>query len=130
LAYDCFSGEVPAWLKGSLFSSSPGIFDLENASVNNWFDGYAILNQFVVNGNKVSFKSRYLKSKAYEKALEAKRPIMPEFGTPPWTNNRTFFSKLLPFVIKTNIAFCILIEMDFIFIGSLRLYGQCGRDRI
>lgn len=97
-------GTIPHWLKGSLYASSPGVFDLENGSVNNWFDGYAIISKFEFDGRKVSFKSKYLQSNAHAKAVEAKRPVMQEFGTPPWSNSRKLFAKLIPFVSPIYIS--------------------------
>lgn len=96
-----FVGDMPNWLKGSIFASAPGLFDLEKGSVLNWMDGYAVISKFEINGKNVRHISRYLNSDAYKKATKAQRPIACEFGTPPATDvKRGFFAKILPTFVR------------------------------
>lgn len=81
----------------SLYSSAPGVFDLEHDCVKSWFDGYACLSKYTFLPGKVIFKSRYLGSRAHAKARKEGRPVYPEFGTPPYVKG-SVLSKFMPFV--------------------------------
>ncbi|ODN02656.1 Beta,beta-carotene 15,15'-monooxygenase [Orchesella cincta] len=90
-------GDIPNWLHGSLYASAPGLFDMDNGSVLNWMDGYAVISKFEISGKNVKHVSRYLQSDAYKKAVKAQRPISCEFGTPPANDSkRGFFAKICP----------------------------------
>lgn len=75
-------GTVPSWLHGVLLRVGPAIYDLPGGfTVNHWFDGMAMLHNFVIGNGKVVYRSKYLQSDAYQKAMQYQRPIYNEFGT-------------------------------------------------
>ncbi|XP_076359158.1 carotenoid-cleaving dioxygenase, mitochondrial-like [Tachypleus tridentatus] len=95
-------GEIPKWLNGQLYRIGPGKFDLaEDFCVNHWFDGAGILYRYTIKDGKVTFKSRFLETEAYEKMCIVKRPVFTEFGTRSYPDPcksmfSRFWSKLIP----------------------------------
>jgi beta,beta-carotene 9',10'-dioxygenase len=75
------TGELPAWLTGGLVRVTPAKLEVGDRRVNHWFDGLAMLNRFGFGGGKVSYKSRFLRSRAYEKAQDGE--LMGGFATDP-----------------------------------------------
>ena len=61
-------GEVPAWLTGSLMRVTPAKLEVGDRRVGHWFDGLAALNRFGFADGKVSYRSRFLDTKAYRAA--------------------------------------------------------------
>lgn len=66
-------GELPGWLEGSLVRVTPARFDLAGGHVEHWFDGLAMLNRFGFAGGRVSYASRFLQSRSYERAQRGER---------------------------------------------------------
>ena len=64
------SGELPAWLTGSLVRVTPALLEVGGRRVAHWFDGVAMLNRFGFADGKVSYGSRFLESTAYQDAKE------------------------------------------------------------
>jgi beta,beta-carotene 9',10'-dioxygenase len=62
------SGEVPAWLTGALVRVTPALFEVGERRVAHWFDGLAMLNRFGFAGGEVSYRNRFLDSRAYREA--------------------------------------------------------------
>ncbi|XP_076320434.1 carotenoid-cleaving dioxygenase, mitochondrial-like isoform X2 [Tachypleus tridentatus] len=95
-------GKIPKWLNGSLFRLGPGKFDLdEDFRVNHWFDGAGILYRYTIKDGKVTFRSRFLETEAYEKMCTLKRPVFTEFGTRSYPDPckklfSRFLSQLIP----------------------------------
>ena len=54
------SGELPAWLGGALVRVTPAKLD---EAVDHWFDGLAMLNRFGFADGRVSYKSRFIRSR-------------------------------------------------------------------
>jgi carotenoid cleavage dioxygenase-like enzyme len=83
------SGELPAWLGGSLLRTGPAKFELggdgEGAprQMRHWFDGLAMLHRFTIDGGRVSYGNRYLQSRSYRAAREQGRMVYGEFATDP-----------------------------------------------
>jgi carotenoid cleavage dioxygenase-like enzyme len=76
------SGELPAWLQGSLVRTGPAAFEAGGPPLRHWFDGLAMLHAFSFAGGEVSYANRWLHSDAWK---EAQRGEMRrgEFGTDP-----------------------------------------------
>ncbi|SDQ70532.1 carotenoid oxygenase family protein [Quadrisphaera sp. DSM 44207] len=81
------TGEVPTWLTGTLvrngaarWTARPGG---QGQRLRHWFDGLAMLHRFAFRGGGVRYSNRYLRSRAYEHAVEHGRIGYTEFGTVP-----------------------------------------------
>jgi beta,beta-carotene 9',10'-dioxygenase len=62
-------GQLPPWLSGSLVRVTPAKFELEGGHrIRHWFDGLAMLHRFGIDGGRVSYANRFLRSKSYERA--------------------------------------------------------------
>jgi beta,beta-carotene 9',10'-dioxygenase len=64
------SGEVPAWLTGALVRVTPALLEVGGRRLAHWFDGVAMLNRFGFADGRVSYKNRFLDSRAYRGARE------------------------------------------------------------
>ncbi len=78
------TGELPAWLTGSLLRTGPAKFELgDGERMRHWFDGLAMLHRFTLDGGRVSYGNRYLESRSYRAARERGRIAYGEFATDP-----------------------------------------------
>ena len=75
-------GDVPPWLTGSLMRVTPAKLESGDKRVGHWFDGLAALNRFGFADGKVSYRSRFLDTKAYRAAQAGDAPGT-GFGTDP-----------------------------------------------
>jgi beta,beta-carotene 9',10'-dioxygenase len=75
------SGELPAWLTGALVRVTPALLEVGGRRVDHWFDGLAMLNRFGFADGRVSYGSRFIRSRAYEKAQDGE--LMGGFATDP-----------------------------------------------
>jgi len=57
------------------------MWDLPEATMSHFCDGYAIVFKFGLDGKKVIFEKKFLESDAYKRAQAAKKPVINEFGT-------------------------------------------------
>jgi len=90
---------------GSFIQVGPGKFDLQDFSMVNFLDGYAILTKLEINGqNKiVKLEKKYAQSEAYKKAVANGKPFFTEFATrPPREETQGFFSKVLTTFVSSN----------------------------
>jgi beta,beta-carotene 9',10'-dioxygenase len=71
------SGQLPAWLAGALVRVTPAKLD----TVDHWFDGLAMLNRFGFADGRVSYNSRFIRSRAYAARDEGR--LRGGFGTDP-----------------------------------------------
>ena len=76
------SGEVPAWLTGALVRVTPALFEVGERRVAHWFDGLAMLNRFGFAGGEVSYRNRFLDSRAYREARAGRSPTAASPPTP------------------------------------------------
>src|SRR4051812_32059235 len=76
------SGELPAWLRGSLVRVTPAKFDTEAGRIRHWFDGLAMLHRFGLGDGRVSYANRFLHSESYQRA-ERGESIGHGFATDP-----------------------------------------------
>ncbi len=77
------SGELPAWLSGSLLRTGPAKFEIGEQRMRHWFDGLAMLHRFTIDGGRVSYGNRFLESRSYRAAREQGRMVYGEFATDP-----------------------------------------------
>lgn len=75
------TGEIPSWIKGSLYRNGPGKFEFGDDKYNHWFDGMAMFQRFHISDKKVTYQSRFLQSDTYKKNMAAQRIVVGEFGT-------------------------------------------------
>jgi beta,beta-carotene 9',10'-dioxygenase len=76
-------GALPSWLQGSLLRTGPAKFEVGERSVNHWFDGLAMLHRFAFADGEVSYRNRFLESRAYRAAEETGEISYSEFATDP-----------------------------------------------
>jgi len=69
------TGEIPAWLRGSLIRNGPGAFSVPGgSSVDHWFDGLAMPYRFTFDpgaageADTVHYRNRFLRTDAYQAA--------------------------------------------------------------
>ncbi|GAB6018635.1 hypothetical protein CHUAL_000316 [Chamberlinius hualienensis] len=76
------SGKIPDWLKGTFLRVGPGVYELGPHKMNDWMDGYSVINAFHLHGdNKATYQRRHLQSDSFTKGLKAKKPVATEFGS-------------------------------------------------
>ena len=74
-------GALPEWLTGALVRVTPAKFEVGGQRVDHWFDGLAMLNRFGFVDGRVSYKSRFIRSRAYREAEEGR--LLAGFATDP-----------------------------------------------
>jgi len=106
------TGDLPAWLDGSLIRNGPGSFAVPGgSSVDHWFDGFAMLTRFTFDpgaragsgdGDAIHYRNRFLRTDAYEAARNG------EFEGGFATGETTLRSRLATFLTdpydNTNIV--------------------------
>lgn len=85
------SGELPAWLSGSLLRTGPAKFEAGARSFNHWFDGLAMLHRFTLDGGRVSYGNRFLEGRTERAVRREGRIAYPEFASDPC---RTLFGRV------------------------------------
>src|SRR3954469_22617259 len=76
-------GQLPSWLSGSLVRVTPAKFELEGGNrIRHWFDGLAMLHRFGIDGGRVSYANRFLRSESYERSRRGE-DIGQGFATDP-----------------------------------------------
>ena len=76
-------GALPSWLVGSLVRTGPAKFEIGDRTVNHWFDGLAMLHRFAFADGAVSYRNRFLESRAYRSATATGEISYSEFATDP-----------------------------------------------
>jgi beta,beta-carotene 9',10'-dioxygenase len=74
-------GALPAWLTGALVRVTPAKLEVGGRRVDHWFDGLAMLNRFGFADGRVSYKSRFIRSRAYQEAEEGR--LLAGFASDP-----------------------------------------------
>ena len=77
------TGELPAWLEGSLIRTGPAKWEVGERTMNHWFDGLAMLHRFGIGDGSVSYASRFLETRAYRAARATGEISYSEFATDP-----------------------------------------------
>jgi carotenoid isomerooxygenase len=96
-------GSIPDWINGCLYRNGPGKQHYDRQSVNHLFDASGLLHKsvaplnfspviennltffkfrFKIKKGQVTYQSRYVKSKAYERNMAAQQVVVAEFTTP------------------------------------------------
>jgi beta,beta-carotene 9',10'-dioxygenase len=76
-------GRIPEWLAGSLIRTGPAKWEAGKQTMCHWFDGFAMLHRFGIDGGEVSYANRFLQTKAYRAAQEKGEIVYSEFATDP-----------------------------------------------
>lgn len=80
------NGQIPSWLSGTLVRNGPAKFEVGTQHFRHWFDGLAMLHRFAFREGQVSYSNRFLRSRAYEQAMETGKIARQEFATnPQWS---------------------------------------------
>ena len=78
-------GSLPGWLVGTLYRNGPGQFEAGDTQLRHWFDPYALLRGFRIDGreNSVRYTNRFVRSDDFLHARSegGVRRMLP--GTPP-----------------------------------------------
>ena len=85
-------GTVPPWLGGSLVRTGPALYEAGGRTVNHWFDGQAMLHRFGFADGSVSYRNRFLETRALRHVREDGRIGMSEFATDPC---RSIFGRVM-----------------------------------
>ncbi len=67
---DDVEGSVPDGLHGTLYRNGPGSFESGGQPLGHFFDGDALLSMFVFDGQRVRFRSRYVRTNHYRSGRE------------------------------------------------------------
>jgi beta,beta-carotene 9',10'-dioxygenase len=76
-------GELPAWLAGALLRTGPAQFEVGARSYAHWFEGLAMLHRFGFAAGRVSYRNRFLQTRAYLAARDQGRIAYSDFATDP-----------------------------------------------
>lgn len=74
-------GKIPQWLVGSLIRNTPAQYEIGARSYRHWFDGLAMLYSFTFENGRVSYRNRFIESKAHRENNETGEIKFSEFGT-------------------------------------------------
>lgn len=84
-------GNIPHWLVGSLIRNTPAQYEIGAQSYRHWFDGLAMLYSFTFENGRVSYRNRFIESKAHCENNETGEIKFSEFGT---NCRQSLFSRL------------------------------------
>lgn len=76
------TGDLPAWLSGTLFRNGPAQFEAGEVPFRHWFDGQAMLHRFAVADGAVTYTNRFIDSPS-KRAADSGRIGYIEFATDP-----------------------------------------------
>ncbi|MGH2905930.1 MAG: carotenoid oxygenase family protein [Solirubrobacterales bacterium] len=85
------SGELPAWLSGTLLRNGPARWDFDETEVNHWFDGMSMVHSFEMAGGRVHYLNRFIESRAYKAFRDSGKLQFSEFASDPC---RTRFQRI------------------------------------
>jgi carotenoid cleavage dioxygenase-like enzyme len=88
------TGDLPAWLGGSLIRTGPAKFEVGQQSYRHWFDGLAMLHCFDLCSGCVTYSNRFLRTRSYCEATQQARIARSEFMTDPC---RSLFGRVMSF---------------------------------
>ncbi|XP_064111870.1 carotenoid isomerooxygenase-like isoform X1 [Macrobrachium nipponense] len=88
------TGSIPDWLRGQLIYNGPGLTKFGQNEYRHAFDASAILQKFNIEKDKVTYSSRFVRSKTYEQNMAAGSITRAEFGTPA-PASKGMFSRFL-----------------------------------
>jgi all-trans-8'-apo-beta-carotenal 15,15'-oxygenase len=73
-------GQVPAWLRGTLFRNGSGRNELAGQWFPHWFDGDGMLSAIRFDDNGVHFRNRYVATETYRDETKAQAIVHRGFG--------------------------------------------------
>jgi beta,beta-carotene 9',10'-dioxygenase len=73
-------GELPNWLKGTLFRNGPGRYVHGDKAYRHLFDGHACIHKFKIDAGKVTYSNQFLETRSFLKSSSESR-LYPVFGT-------------------------------------------------
>ena len=87
-------GHLPAWLRGTYLLNGPAVWELPQGRFHHWFDGLAQLHALQIpgDGGAPSYRSRFLRSEAYQRSIATGKPVLGGYGT---GDGRHLISRLL-----------------------------------
>jgi all-trans-8'-apo-beta-carotenal 15,15'-oxygenase len=77
---DEIEGVLPAQLVGTLYRNGPGINEVGGKPFAHLFDGHGMISQFVIEGGRVHYRNRFVRTHKYGMELNADRPQTLGFG--------------------------------------------------
>ena len=77
------TGQLPAWLQGSLVRVAPAQWDVGERTLNHWFDGFAMLHRFQISNGNVSYANKFLETESYKAARDTGKIEFGEFASDP-----------------------------------------------
>jgi carotenoid cleavage dioxygenase-like enzyme len=80
------TGDIPAGLRGAFYRNGPNPQFTPRDPNHHWFAGDGMLHAFYVEGGKVSYKNRYLRTPKWELEHAAGRSLFGTFGNPLTTD--------------------------------------------
>ena len=78
---DELEGELPEGLTGTLYRNGPGKWEAGGQPLGHIFDGDGMLSMFVLDGERVRYRNRYVRTNHYLAGLESKGAPMRGVGT-------------------------------------------------
>lgn len=75
------TGNIPAWLHGSLLRNGPGSLQVGAMRFNHLFDSSALLHRFGIAAGRVTYQCRFIQTDTYKRNMAAQRIVVSEFGT-------------------------------------------------
>ncbi|RUS87640.1 hypothetical protein EGW08_004625 [Elysia chlorotica] len=115
------TGDVPKWIKGSLYRNGSGLYKIGPTAWTHLFDGFAVLQRWTFQDGKVTYQSSILDSDDYIKSSKRNRLIARGFGSTFPDPCQTLFSRLFssfvpaPTDLPTNTAINIVEFGDRMF---------------
>jgi all-trans-8'-apo-beta-carotenal 15,15'-oxygenase len=79
---DRIDGVVPDGLRGTLYRVGPGKHEVGGHTYDHWLDGDGMVRAFRIEGGRVSFRNRYVRTPWFEREAAAGRLLYLNFGTP------------------------------------------------
>lgn len=96
------SGNIPAWLEGSLLRNGPAKFEVGEQSYRHWFDGFSMLHRFTFQQGQVSYANRFLRSDSYVDSMREQHLSGSAFGTTDPC--KAIFKKTQSALINANVS--------------------------
>lgn len=81
ITLDVVEGAIPAAMRGVLFRNGPGRFDRADVPYGHVFDGDGFLVRFAFEGDRVMYRSRFVRTNEYIEEEKAGRILYRGFGT-------------------------------------------------
>ena len=105
-------GTIPDWVSGGFVRNGTARWVMGGERLNHWFDGTAMLHRFGIEGGRVRYRNRWLRSANYQAIVATGQNRYAQFGTDP---KRSFLGK-----IAASLDFSLQIgNNDFITVTEL-----------